>query len=38
MVERLYGISNRQSGKPLPETLETLGLNNIAKDLWGSNN
>ena len=27
---------DRRSGKPLPQTLKALGLDWLAKDLWGS--
>ena len=26
---------DRRSGRPLPETLRSLGLDQVSKDLWG---
>ena len=38
MVDTWYaGVGyDRKSGKPLPATLKALGLDWLAKDLWGS--
>ncbi|MBI4301052.1 MAG: aldehyde:ferredoxin oxidoreductase, partial [Chloroflexi bacterium] len=27
---------DRKSGRPMPETLRALGLENVVKDLWGA--
>jgi hypothetical protein len=38
MVETWYGKVgyDRKTGKPLPQTLKGLGLDWLARDLWGA--
>ncbi|MFH1559815.1 MAG: aldehyde ferredoxin oxidoreductase C-terminal domain-containing protein, partial [Chloroflexota bacterium] len=38
MLDNYYKLMawDRESGRPLPETLRALGLDDIAKDLWGT--
>ncbi len=38
MLDVWYGTVgyDRKTGKPLPETLQRLGLDGLARDLWGA--